>query len=545
MAPTLRVLVIEDHLPDAQLVVDCLKRAGFRCEWTRCETREAFLAALDAREVDLVLADFRLPAFSGLEALRLFNARALDAPFIFVSGAMDEETALECITEGAADYAFKDKLTHLGPIVERALRRADEARERRRHERSLSRRVRAQEGIVQLGRCALSSAGLGDLMQDATRLVARVLDVEYAEVIEPLPEQQGCVVRASEGWPADVGGAATIEPSVGTPAALALSVLDTVIVDTTQPLERFPNAQRLAARGIASGALVVIRGRDAPFGVLACYSASLRRFSSEDVLFLLEAANVLASGIERRQSESALSASREAFRALSLRLQSLREEERSRIAREVHDELGQTLTATKIEITRLQAAIGTELALSDLRSELRRGTAALLELTDETIASVRRIASELRPALLDLLGLEAAIDWQLRDFEQRTGVSTALAGGVSADIDGDLATACFRIVQEGLTNVTRHARARHVQVTLAVDDRSLTLSLVDDGVGIAPESAAGASLGLLGMRERATALGGTLDVARGSSGGTVLTVRLPVPGRGDAGSTALDDVGLT
>jgi signal transduction histidine kinase len=525
--PALRVLVVEDHLPDAELVIDCLKRAGYRCEWTTCETRDGFVAALDAGGYDLVLADFRLPAFSGLEALRLFKARDLEAPFIFVSGTIDEETALECVREGAADYTFKDRLGRLGAIVERALGRAEEARERRRAELALSRRVREQEAVLHLGRSALSSAGIDVLLQGAADLVAGALDVDYVEVLARLPDAGGWVVRASAGPAA--GGVGVVEPSSGTPAALALGRPDPVIIDQTLPLDGFPGAQRLTAHGLVAGALVVIRGPEPPFGVLACYSCRARNFSSENVLFLLTAASVLASGIERRQFEGALAASREEFRALSLRLQSLREEERSRIAREVHDELGQTLTATRIEVARLQAAAGRDGTALEIQEAVRRGAEALLELTDETIASVRRIASELRPAVLDHLGLEAAIEWQLRDFERRTGITTELEGHLPADLDPDCATACFRIVQEGLTNVARHSRARHVRVTLALEPGRLRLTLADDGEGLPPDSLRGPSLGLLGMRERATALGGALEVAGGPAGGVVLALRLPLP----------------
>jgi signal transduction histidine kinase len=525
MPATLRVLVVEDHLPDAELVIDSLERAGYRCEWTRCETRDTFVAALDTWGYDLVLADYGLPEFSGLEALRLFKARDSQAPFIFVSGTIDEETALECVRKGATDYTFKNRLGRLGSIVTRALGRAEEARERRRAELALSRRVREQEAMLHLGGSALSSAGTDELLQEAAGLVAGALDVDHAEVLARLPDTGGCVVRASAGPAA--AGVGVVEPPYGTPAALALGRTDPVILDQTQPLDGFPGAQRLTAQGMVTGVLVVIRGPELPFGVLACYSSRARDFSSENVLFLLTAASVLASGIERRRSEGALAASREEFRALSLRLQSLREEERSRIAREVHDELGQTLTATRIEVTRLLAAAERDGTALEIREAVRRGTDALLELTDETIASVRRIASELRPAILDHLGLEAAIEWQLRDFERRTGIAMELVGHLPDDIDPDRATACFRIVQEGLTNVARHSRARHVRVTLALEQGRIQLTLADDGEGIPPDSLRGPSLGLLGMRERATALGGVLEVAGGRAGGTVLSLRLP------------------
>jgi signal transduction histidine kinase len=157
---------------------------------------------------------------------------------------------------------------------------------------------------------------------------------------------------------------------------------------------------------------------------------------------------------------------------------------------------------------------------------------ALTKMTDEIIGQVRHISAELRPGVLDDLGLSAAIEWQAQAFEQRTGTVCAVRSELGDErLDNQVSTAVFRIFQEALTNVGRHAGADHVDVVLRCTDGFLALDVLDDGCGIAPESARGLkSLGLLGMRERARRFGGTLSVEPGPEGGTALSLRIPLNG---------------
>jgi two-component system, NarL family, sensor histidine kinase UhpB len=210
------------------------------------------------------------------------------------------------------------------------------------------------------------------------------------------------------------------------------------------------------------------------------------------------------------------------LRELSASVVEAREEERRRIARELHDELGQRLTALKIDLATLaaQAPLGTD----DPR------VAGMQAMLDDTLASVRRIASDLRPLMLDDLGLNAAIEWLARDASRRIGipVHTRLPLAEPA-VDQRVATAIYRMVQEALTNVARHAQAQSVDVALQVQERQLVLTVGDDGVGLGEQAMYRAgSFGLMGLRERAHMLGGTIDVGARHGGGTRLTVRLPL-----------------
>ncbi|MDQ6785474.1 MAG: sensor histidine kinase [Acidobacteriota bacterium] len=220
--------------------------------------------------------------------------------------------------------------------------------------------------------------------------------------------------------------------------------------------------------------------------------------------------------------------SREHLQALSLRQQTLREDERKRIALEIHDELGQALTGLKMEIHLLNRQIkdSGHPAANSLNDRIKD----LLHLTDGTIQTVRRIATELRPPILDDLGLAAAIEWQAQEFARRTGISCVVSTNVETDrLDSDFSTAVFRIFQETLTNVIRHASANTITVNLKKLDQKLILRVEDDGTGIQMENSNGnGSLGILGMHERARLIGGELEVFNGAENGTIVLLTAPL-----------------
>jgi signal transduction histidine kinase len=222
---------------------------------------------------------------------------------------------------------------------------------------------------------------------------------------------------------------------------------------------------------------------------------------------------------ERALTEQRLRASEENLRALASHLQSVREEERIHIAREIHDELGQALTGLKYDINALAKGGGVA----------NDRTTALCRQIDRIIGSVRRIASGLRPEVLDEIGLAAAIEWQAREFQRRTGIRCVVetATGFS-DPDKERSTALFRVFQELLTNVARHANATRVIVYLAETD-ALTLTVEDNGRGIQEkEFESPRSLGFLGLRERVLAFGGSIDVKGQEGRGTRVSVSIPL-----------------
>jgi signal transduction histidine kinase len=224
---------------------------------------------------------------------------------------------------------------------------------------------------------------------------------------------------------------------------------------------------------------------------------------------------------EHKAAEETIRQSRERMRNLAARLMVIREQERSTIARELHDELGQALTGLGFDLRWL---------FDSLAPRLRtRRAESMLTLVDQLLDRVRHICGELRPAILDDLGLEAAIEWQAQEFADRTGCRCKLdlrLGPLKAQRDRD--TAAFRIVQEALTNVARHARARHVTLRGRVTDAEVVLQIEDDGVGFDERRLSSAqALGLLGMRERAEAVGGAVAIESRVRKGAKVKVRMP------------------
>jgi signal transduction histidine kinase len=215
--------------------------------------------------------------------------------------------------------------------------------------------------------------------------------------------------------------------------------------------------------------------------------------------------------------------SRQQLRQLSASLQEARETESRRIARQIHDNLGAALTGLKMDIAWINKHI------QDPRSLLQARLQSMSELIDQTVDSVRRIATELRPAILDEVGLVPALEWQLREFQSRTGIACSFEGGLeNSDLNDAEATAVFRIFQESLTNIARHAHASQVRVAVEENEQSLCLRIADNGRGIRPaEINRQQSLGLLGMQERALMVGGQVRIDGDSQRGTCVTIRLP------------------
>jgi signal transduction histidine kinase len=231
-----------------------------------------------------------------------------------------------------------------------------------------------------------------------------------------------------------------------------------------------------------------------------------------------------AERAERRQAVESLRKSHKQLRALSVYLQYVREDERIRISRQVHDELGQALTGLKMDLYWLANRLPKNLRVAQ---EKARAMSAHI---DSTIQTVRRISTELRPGILDDLGLAAALEWQAQEFQRRTGMRCRVRTEVTETCFAqELNTAFFRIFQETMTNVIRHARATRVEVVLREDEGYLLMEVKDNGRGISTDEITNTkSIGLLGMRERAALLGGELHITGQAGRGTSVTVKIPL-----------------
>jgi len=225
-----------------------------------------------------------------------------------------------------------------------------------------------------------------------------------------------------------------------------------------------------------------------------------------------------------KKAQEELQRSREELRNLYTHLQSVREEESTRVARKIHDELGQSLTALQMDLSWLKNRLPAN------SKAIREKTQSMSGLVDATIESVHNITTELRPSLLDDLGLPAAIEWQAADFQKRSGIRCqAHIKCTNGAIDRELATAVFRIFQETLTNIARHAKATLCKVHLSENKKELCLEVTDNGVGITQWQVDDArSFGMIGMRERAHLWGGTVHVRNAKPSGTTVRVLIPL-----------------
>lgn len=234
---------------------------------------------------------------------------------------------------------------------------------------------------------------------------------------------------------------------------------------------------------------------------------------------------VLANDItEKLQADEKLKRSHQELRQLATHLQDIREVERTHIAREIHDELGQQLTGLKMDISWLSKKINGQ--SPDITQKLTES----LQLIDETVKTVRRIATQLRPSILDDLGLVSAMEWQSEEFEKRFKISTLFISNVNTlDIDPEIATGIFRVYQESLTNVLRHSRANTVKVSLYFTEGLLTLTITDNGVGFNSEQIEDKkTLGLLGMKERTLMMGGSYHISSKPGEGTAVVITVPL-----------------
>jgi signal transduction histidine kinase len=230
-------------------------------------------------------------------------------------------------------------------------------------------------------------------------------------------------------------------------------------------------------------------------------------------------------------AERLLRASREEISRLSARLESIREEERKRMSREIHEGIGQQLSALNMDLAILRSKASQAGSDWDPRFE------SLSAQVHSLIRSVRTMAADLRPSILDDFGLPAAVEWQLEDFRRRTGVAAQfILEGAGGSEDGRRATAIFRILQEALSNVARHAAAPQVTVTLCREGGDLVLRVADTGRGFnCAGPLDGRSFGLLAMQERARQLGGQLLIASQPGQGTTITARIPAQGQPEPG----------
>jgi signal transduction histidine kinase len=376
--------------------------------------------------------------------------------------------------------------------------------------------------VAQLGLTALRGEELQPIFDEAVALVARALNVEHAMILEARTALGVLEFRAGVGpLREELIRRATVPMAPGFLPWFSMKAKAPAVIEDLKTVEtRFVPSELLIQHGVKSAINVPICGGDRPFGVLCAHSTRSRSFSEDEAQFVWSMANVLYTSIEQKRASSELREKREKLQALSRQLIEAQEAERRAIARELHDDFGQILTALKLNLTRGG-----------------RDQSESIEMVDGALARMRDLAHDLRPPMLDELGLVPSLRWYLEREARRAGLAVHLdLAEPEVQVPPSIATACFRVAQEAVTNVIRHAQAHRIDVALGVEKGALQLVVRDDGRGFDVAEAnrrarRGASQGLLNMQERAALAGGDLTI-ESPGGGTTLRARFPLCGAG-------------
>jgi PAS domain S-box-containing protein len=501
MKKQISILLLEDSPLDAELTIAQIERGGIRAKVQRVETQPEFEEALAKGHYDLILADFSLPEFDGLSAFEIARREVPLLPFIFVSGTLGEDVAVDALQRGATDYVLKQRLDRLLPAIRRALRE--------REERDLR----------------LSS-----------ELALRTSEKKFRELADALPQlvwmidNDGKVTYANRQAREYSGG---IE-RLGLPE-LPLGHVE----DSAKVRDRWMEAAR--SRSNFDVELRLLRAG-------AAYRWHQLRFLAvtDDAEHLTGWLVTAVDLEEHMQREEALRASRrelqmvnetlerqvaertEAYRQLSGTLLHVQDRERRRLSRELHDGLGQYLAGIKINVELLRS----QNALSPEAKERLLDQA--IEMLDTCIRDVRTTSYLLHPPMLDEVGFALAASWYCEGFADRSRIKIDLS--IPPDLPResyDMEVAMFRVLQEGLLNAHRHSGCTEVNVNVKWDDEHISLTIHDNGCGISREfvkqfgeGKTQGGIGLAGMRERAKEFGGSFCV---HSNGTGTELNFVVP----------------
>jgi two-component system sensor histidine kinase UhpB len=477
----MRILMVEDNPGDVRLLREYLlgQRGSEEFQYMQVDRLAQALASLDEASFDAVLLDLSLPDSQGIGTLNKVHAAKPGMPIVVMTGLDDEALGLQLLQAGAQDYLVKGEVS--ASLLRRTLRYAVE-------------RKRAE---VELRRSEI-------FLQSIVENIPHMIFVKDASELR--------FVRFNKAGEELLGH--TREDLIGK-SDYEMFPKDEADFFTDADRDVLRNRKVLDI----SEEPILTRGK----GLRYLHTKKIPIVDeNEQPLYLLGISEDIT---ERKRAENQLQRSFELLRTLSQRLDVVREEERTRIARELHDELGVRMTCMKMDLSRLLAMMRESLFPREKMEEKIR---AMNTEVDSTIAEVQRLAAELRPGVLDDLGLVAAIEWQCQDFERRSGIRCFCEASFDQiEISPSRATAAFRICQEALTNVARHAKATFVRVLMKKKDDHVLIEIQDNGQGIPPERLNDASsLGLLGMKERSMAIGGLLDIAGWPGKGTTVTLRL-------------------
>ena len=482
----IEVLVVENELLVAKDIKKILEDSGYSVSAVVSTGEEAVRSAKKLRP-DIVMMDVVLPGkLDGIAAAGRIRSR-YGIPIVFVTAYSDKQLIEAAKRTRPYGYILKPIKDEELPIaIEMALSKAAADKEGLKVERALKETEERHRLMV-------------ENMNEGIALIGKRGEITY--INDKFLKARGYETEEVEGRP--------LADFLDQRSARAFSSL------LRQLRKGVRSSSELVWKGKKSSPTHTIVSPTPIFGARGAFRGAIL---------------VITDITERRQVEEALNTSREELRNLYQHLHSVREQESKRIAREIHDELGQALTALKMDLSWLLRHLPDQL---EYKQFVRDKTQRMMSLIDKTISTVQKISAELRPGLLDDLGLLPAIEWQAQEFQSRTEIRChfGFGGGADLKVHPDCATALFRILQEALTNIVRHAEASQVKIKLREIKGTIELSIDDDGRGITTAQIHSPdSLGIIGMRERLRPFGGELRLSGAPGKGTTVTVRVPKRG---------------
>ncbi|REE23720.1 PAS domain S-box-containing protein [Paraburkholderia sp. BL27I4N3] len=526
------ILIADDTPANFGVVVESLTDRGFRV-LVALDGEEALERALFSQP-DLILLDVKMPGIDGFETCRRLKAdpRTRDIAVIFMTSLTGAEDMVEGFSAGGVDYVAKPVRvnemmarieTHLALRVmhrqliaqNRLLLNEIAVRQQAETELSSARDALEQQVEQRTRQLAESNARLSAQIEERRRAEAKLQasEARFRTIVETSPIPL-CITSMPEGVILYVNE--PLRELFGLDNGMR--TLTNIVDFYMDPVDRDRLVSHLRTEGSFNNSEVHMRRVDgSPFWAMA--TARVATFGDTPAIYV--GLNDITS---RKRIEQELFESRNQLRELSAYMEAIREEERKRIAMEIHDELGQLLTALKMDVSLLKMRLGQD-------PDAMRKAEDMRELVERTIWMVRNVANHLRPVALNF-GVVSALEWLVEDFIRRHGIPCQLhINGGEPVLPETCATAVFRIVQASLTNVGRHAHATRADVTLTSTASALKLHVSDDGCGFDPYMArTGYSYGLLGMQERARLIGGAMTIDSAPGMGTAISIYIPHTG---------------
>lgn len=645
MGKKIRILFVEDMPADAELMLHEISRNGINFTHIIVETKKDYIETLISIVPDIIISDYYLPDFDGMNALSLRNEIAPQTPFIIVTGTINKEVIAECLKAGADDCILKTNLSELVYSIKAAFAKREEALLRlhfvsaphtkeekykndkplifrkydddfRRGGTDLKEYDLIEEKLTFLD-MAMDSAGIGTWVFDLTgnkryfdkkacQLFGflpgqyKKTEEEFFNAIHPedlndlrillsftVNEKTDLETDFRVIWPDGTikfltARAKTIFNSRGVPSRLIGLVWDITyhrllqitlqenirktnsiinnlngavfrcrfdeemtmeyISEGIRELSGFPSWDFVMNRVRSFSSLIYVEDRERVMKSINEALNEKKPFTAEyrivseageikwiwekgrgvfagDKIIALE--GYLSDITDKKRAEIELESSLDQLHQLTQYIEKVREDERVAISRELHDDLGQALTAVKIDLGTIRQKVSDQNVVSRINK--------VFDLVSDTIKTVQKLTAQLRPEIIDDLGLESAIEWYTSEFSQRTKVAISLEIDSDIIITNEASLVVFRVMQEALTNVARHSEATKVVVRLSKHDGNIVFRISDNGIGISEtEIKSKKSFGIVSMKERAASLGGTFDIYRNNSSGTVIDFIFPL-----------------